>query len=71
MHRLPATKSRVKNRYPLPRIDDLFDQLREAKVFSKIDLKLGYHQALEKVIFLRQPSEPGMGRVIGFTIWTH
>ncbi|KAL0543792.1 hypothetical protein IC582_018897 [Cucumis melo] len=34
----------VKNRYPLPRIDDLFDQLRGATVFSKIDLHLGYHQ---------------------------
>src|SRR5262249_16886968 len=34
----------VKNRYPLPRIDDLFDQLRSAKVFSKIDLRSGYHQ---------------------------
>ena len=34
----------VKNRYPLPRIDDLFDQLRGAKVFSKIDLRSGYHQ---------------------------
>jgi hypothetical protein len=28
----------IKNKYPLPRIDDLFDQLREASVFSKIDL---------------------------------
>ena len=34
----------VKNRYPLPHIDDLFDQLRGAKVFSKIDLRSGYHQ---------------------------
>jgi hypothetical protein len=34
----------VKNKYPLPRIDDLFDQLRDACVFSKIDLRLGYHQ---------------------------
>ncbi|WMV37696.1 hypothetical protein MTR67_031081 [Solanum verrucosum] len=30
----------IKNRYPLPRIDDLFDQLKGAKVFSKIDLKV-------------------------------
>ena len=34
----------IKNRYPLPRIDDLFDQLREARVYSKIDLHTGYHQ---------------------------
>jgi hypothetical protein len=34
----------VKNKYPLPRIDDLFDQLRGACVFSKIDLWSGYHQ---------------------------
>ena len=34
----------VKNRYPLPRIDDLFDQLKMAGVFSKIDLRSGYHQ---------------------------
>ncbi|XP_040367404.1 uncharacterized protein LOC121050659 [Rosa chinensis] len=37
-------KVTIKNRYPLPRIDDLFDQLREATVFSKIDLRSGYHQ---------------------------
>ena len=34
----------VKNKYPLPRIDDLFDQMRGAKVFSNIDLRSGYHQ---------------------------
>ena len=34
----------IKNRYPLPRINDLFDQLRGAKYFSKIDLRSGYYQ---------------------------
>jgi hypothetical protein len=34
----------VKNKYPLPRIDDLFGQLRDACVFSKIDLRSRYHQ---------------------------
>jgi hypothetical protein len=34
----------IKNKYPLPRIEDLFDQLRGASVFSKIDLGSGYHQ---------------------------
>ncbi|KAL0540204.1 hypothetical protein IC582_024437 [Cucumis melo] len=37
-------KVTVKNRYPLPRIDDLFDQLQGVTVFSKIDLRSGYHQ---------------------------
>jgi hypothetical protein len=34
----------IKNKYPLPKIEDLFDQLNGAKVFSKIDLHTGYHQ---------------------------
>ena len=34
----------IKNRYPLLRIDDLFDQLKGARVYSKIDLRTGYHQ---------------------------
>ena len=37
-------KVTVKNKYPLPRIEDLFDQLKGAGVFSKIDLRLGYYQ---------------------------
>jgi len=38
------SKVTIKNRYPLPRIDDLMDQLVGARVFSKIDLRSGYHQ---------------------------
>ena len=34
----------VRNKYPFPRIDDLFDQLQRAQVFSKIDLRSRYHQ---------------------------
>ena len=34
----------IKNKYPLPRIHDLFDQLSGAKMFSKIDLRTGYYQ---------------------------
>ena len=36
-------KLTVKNKYLLPRIDDLFDQLKDASIFSKIDLRYGYH----------------------------
>nr|GFA34903.1 putative reverse transcriptase domain-containing protein [Tanacetum cinerariifolium] len=39
-----VNKLTVKNRYPLPRIDDLFDQLQGSNVYSKIDLRSGYHQ---------------------------
>ncbi|GKG30742.1 putative reverse transcriptase domain-containing protein [Tanacetum coccineum] len=37
-------KLTIKNRYPLPKINDLFDQLQGACCFSKIDLRSGYHQ---------------------------
>ncbi|CAI7810655.1 unnamed protein product [Closterium sp. NIES-54] len=37
-------KLTIKNRYPLPRVEELFEQLGEAKIFSKLDLRSGYHQ---------------------------
>ncbi|GJW69527.1 putative reverse transcriptase domain-containing protein [Tanacetum coccineum] len=44
MLHLELNKLTVKNRYPLPRIDDLFDQLQGSRVYSKVDLRSGYHQ---------------------------
>jgi hypothetical protein len=40
----PLNAVTIKNKYPLPRINILFDQLAGAQVFSKIDLRFGYHQ---------------------------
>ena len=37
-------KRTLKNRYPMPRINDLFDQLHGAKIFSQLDLATGFHQ---------------------------
>ena len=44
IHYRELNKVTIHNQYPLSRIDDLFDQLQGAKVFSKIDLRSGYHQ---------------------------
>ncbi|GJQ89242.1 putative reverse transcriptase domain-containing protein [Tanacetum coccineum] len=44
LHDKELNKLTIKNRYPLPRIDDLFDQLQGSQYFSKIDLRSGYHQ---------------------------
>ena len=40
----PLNLVTIKNKYPLPRINDLYDQLAGSSVFSKMDLRLGYHQ---------------------------
>ena len=52
----------IKNRYPLPRIDDLFDQCRRARVYSKIDLRTGYHQLKVRDIDIPKTA---LGRVMG------
>ena len=44
LHYRQLNRVTIKNQYPLPRIDDLFDQLRGARVYFKIDLRIGYHQ---------------------------
>jgi hypothetical protein len=50
----------IKNKYPLPRIEDLFNRLKKAKFFSKIDLRSGYHQ-----IMIREQDIPKTA----FTTW--
>jgi hypothetical protein len=40
---IQLNKVTINNKYPLPRIDDLFDQLKDENIFSKIDVRLGYH----------------------------
>ena len=56
----PLNAVTIKNKYPLPRIDNLFDQLAGAKVFSRIDLRSGYHQ-----IKIRPQDIPKIAFVLG------
>jgi hypothetical protein len=53
---IQLNKAIVKNKYPLPRIDDIFDLLRGAKIFSNIDMRLGYHQARIKEEYISKTS---------------
>jgi hypothetical protein len=55
----PLNEVTIKNKYPLPRIDLLFDQLARAKVFSKINLRSGYHR-IKIQARLDAPREPGV-----------
>jgi len=63
----------IKNKYSHPRIDDLFDQLKRARVFSKIDLRLGYYQLRIKELDVAKPhSELGMDiRVLSNAVWAN
>ena len=61
-------KITVRNRYQIPQIDDLLDQLKGAKFLSKIDLKSGYHQVLIKqndVWKTTLKSKEGLFRMVG------
>ena len=63
----PLNAMTIKNKYTLTRINILFDQLAKAKVFSKIDLRLGYHQ-----IKIRQEDVPKQLSPLGMaymSIW--
>ena len=50
----PLNKVTVKNKYPLPRTDDLFDQMRRSKVFFKFDLGSGDHQVIFNVEYVHK-----------------
>jgi hypothetical protein len=63
---LPLNSVTVKNKYPLPRIDILFDQLAGAQVFSKIDLRSGYHQ-----IKIRAKDIPKMAFTVKYGIYEY
>jgi hypothetical protein len=62
-------KVTINNKYPLPRIDDIFDQLKDANIFSKIDLRSGYHQVRIKEEYINKTTFQGM--VIMSSQWCH
>jgi len=49
---MELNKVTIKNKYPLPKIDDLFDKLYGATVFSRLDLQSGYHQLKVKASYI-------------------
>ena len=64
----------MKDKYPFPRIDDLFDQMRGAKVFSKIDLGSDYHQLSIKDEHVHRTTfieRYGSYELVNGTIWFH
>jgi hypothetical protein len=70
----PLNAITVKNKYPLPCIDILFDQLTGARVFSKVDLHSGYHlikmhsEDVPKTAF---STRYGLYEYFGYVVWTH
>jgi hypothetical protein len=69
----PLNAATIKNKYPLPRIDILFDHLAGVKVFSKVDLRLGYHQIK---IYLEDIPKTAFSTGYGLyeyfvVVWTH
>jgi hypothetical protein len=55
----------IKNKCPLPRIEDLFDEMKGASVFSKIDLRSGYHQ-----LKIRESDIPKIAFCTRYVFWT-
>ena len=64
-------KITIKHRYPMARIDDLLDALHGAKVFSKIDLKSGYHQIQIRAKDVHKTAFRSRFRVFDNAIWAY
>jgi hypothetical protein len=73
----PLNAVTIKNMYPLPRIDILFDQLVGAQLFSKIDLCSGYHQIkiraedIPKTTFIISYGEKPSGQFLGLIVMSY